>query len=404
MLRYDIGANLAAIALLSSVWLAITRRPEILLLTALVAAHLCTDLWLYRRVHSWDGVRIVTAFTLGMWVVTVSATLLVPVVVPVMTITTLFPAILAVPYVTRRSLRTLVAGLTVVTTMLAIASRRMWVSTIGDAVPGWLRDGIVIAFVPVMTGAVTLLLWQTYAWLTESLTAAENANAALKRSRRQVEDHAAELRDSRARVVAAAAAERRRMERDLHDGAQQSLIAAALSARRAQELCDVDPPAAAALLGRLLAQLDRAGTELRDLANGLYPAALTDLGVVAALTTAAVESPLRIQVDAVGIGRHAASMEETVYFCCMEAIQNAAKHGGPGTRVLIRLSEADGSLVCVISDDGVGFASASDDRRDSGRGLTNMADRAAAAGGVLTIDSAPRRGTRICLTLPLATR
>ena len=401
VLRYDIGANVAALALLLGVWVGITRRPEILLLAALVAGHLAGDVWLYRRVHVWDGIRLVAVFTIGIWAVAVLATLVVPAVVVVMTITSLYPAVLAVPYVTQRSLRALVAGLVAVTTMLAVASQHMWVSAIGEIVPRWLKAGIVIAFVPIMTGAIVLLLSQTYAWLKESLAAAVEANGALEVSRRQVEEHAAQLQASRVRVVAAADTERRRIERDLHDGAQQSLIAAALCARRAQDLCPVDPDAAAEALGRVIAALDRAGTELRDLANGLYPAVLTDQGLAAALTKAAANSPLPTQVNAVAIGRYPAAVEAAAYFCCVEAMQNAAKHAGRDARVSVQLSGADGRLVCVVADDGAGFDPRTHIRQDPGKGLTNMADRVAAAGGRLTISSGPGEGTRIRVDLPL---
>lgn len=399
LLRYDIAANVAGLALMLGEYGMVSSRPEFLLLAVLIAAHLALDVWLYRQVHRRDGVQIVLICTAGLWVVAIVVTGLAPEAVVLMTIAALLPAVLAVPYLGRQALLRLVIGVMAVTAVLAVESRHASGTSLGAVVPSWLDDAVLIIYVPLMTGAVILLLWRHNAWIGQALAAAEDANRALQRSRREVEEQAVQLRVSRARVVAAADAERRRMERDLHDGAQQVLVAAAVTARRAQQLCSRDPAAAEHILDQVLDQLDRAGGQLRDLANGIYPASLTAHGLVAALSLAAQESPLTVRVSGHQVRRYPAEVEAAAYFCCLEALQNAAKHAGPGATVQLELAATSGEeLSCTITDDGAGF---DPDTCRAGQGLDNLADRVASAGGSLDVTSAPGRGTRIAVRLPV---
>jgi signal transduction histidine kinase len=208
----------------------------------------------------------------------------------------------------------------------------------------------------------------------------------------------AELQRSRARVVAAADAERRRIERDLHDGAQQSLVALSVNLGLARKLMTQRPEDAGAMLDQLAAGVGETLQELRDLAHGIYPPLLAERGLVDALRGAANRSLVDALVEG-AVGRYRPEVEATVYFCCLEAIQNAAKHGGPGTSVTIRLSEENGSLSFVVTDDGPGFDPA---RRPRGHGLTNMSDRLAALGGTLRVQSRPGSGTTVSGSIPLA--
>lgn len=223
-------------------------------------------------------------------------------------------------------------------------------------------------------------------------------DSALEATLQEMRRQAAELRASRSRIVAAADAERHRIERDLHDGAQASLIALALKLRLAREVAEDDPERARVLLEELDSDLERTTEELRDLAQGIYPPLLAERGLKAALTTAASRAPLPVRVDANAVGRYENAVEAAVYFCCLEALQNAGKHAGAGARATLRLSEESNALLFEFADDGSGF-----DPRVLGRGsgLANMADRLGAIGGRLRVESAPGAGTRVAGTIPV---
>ena len=225
-------------------------------------------------------------------------------------------------------------------------------------------------------------------------------DSALQASLDQVRKQAEELRASRARIVASADAARRQIERNLHDGAQQHLVALAVNLGLAQRLADADPSETKAMLGQLSADLKEAIQQLRDLAHGIYPPLLVDRGLGEALSAAAGRSALPTTVDATGVGRFTPEIEAAVYFCCLEALQNASKHAGAGARGTIRVWQEEGGLLFEVSDDGTGFDMAS--LRRLGAGFVNMADRVGAIGGSLTVDSAPGTGTRIGGRIPLA--
>jgi len=206
-----------------------------------------------------------------------------------------------------------------------------------------------------------------------------------------------DLRASRQRLVSAQDEARRRLERNLHDGAQQDLVALAIKLRLADGAFDDDPAQARQLLGELKADTAGALENLRDLARGIYPPLLADLGLAAALNAQAGKSAVPVSVAAAGIGRFAQDIEAAVYFCCLEALQNAAKYAR-ATQARICLHLQNGTLSFTVSDDGAGY----DARQTAmGAGQRNMADRLAALGGHLDIESAPARGTTITGYLPV---
>ena len=217
-------------------------------------------------------------------------------------------------------------------------------------------------------------------------------DSALQASLEEVRRKAEELQASRARIVATADAERRRIERNLHDGAQQRLVALAVQLRLATRLADNDVEAAKALLDELHEQLQDTMQELRSLAHGIYPPLLMDQGLNAALSAAAKRSPLPTTIEAASLRRYPPEVEATVYFCCLEALQNASKYAGPGATVTIHVEEDATGLVFEVIDDGVGFDSQG---KGLGAGFVNMNDRLGAVGGSLQVDSAPGRGTRV---------
>jgi signal transduction histidine kinase len=222
---------------------------------------------------------------------------------------------------------------------------------------------------------------------------------ALEASLGELQLQADELRASRARVVAAADAERRRIERDLHDGAQQHLVALAVNLRLARELADSDPVGARAVLEELAGDVHKALEEIRVLAHGIYPKLLEDRGLSDALHAAVSRAPVRPRLETDAIGRYGPEVEVTVYFCCLEAIQNVGKHAGRDVRATLRVWEEQGGLRFEVADDGAGFDPRVEPR---GSGLTNMSDRLGALGGRLSVVSAPGDGTRVAGVIPLA--
>jgi signal transduction histidine kinase len=204
-----------------------------------------------------------------------------------------------------------------------------------------------------------------------------------------------ELRASRARILEAGNTERRRIERDLHDSTQQRLVSLRLHLTLTGE--QLEGAEERAMLERLGSEVDVAIEELRTVAHGIYPPVLGDRGVGAALKAIARNSAIPIRVGDQWRSRYPEAIETTVYFCCQECIQNAAKHGGRGVSVTVRLREDDGGVSFVVEDDGAGFDPATAAR---GAGLTNLADRVAAVGGTLEIDARPGRGTRIRGEIP----
>jgi signal transduction histidine kinase len=206
-----------------------------------------------------------------------------------------------------------------------------------------------------------------------------------------------DLRASRQRLVAAQDVARRRLERNLHDGAQQDLVALAIKLRLAGTLVDEDLTQAKEIIGELQSDASGALQNLRDLARGIYPPLLADLGLVAALDAQASKSAVPVVIEADGIGRFGQDIEAAVYFCCLEALQNVAKYA-MASRIRICLEASQDTLCCTVSDDGHGYDTGS---TLLGSGQRNMADRLAALDGRLTVRSAPGQGTTITARLPL---
>ncbi|MGH2642035.1 MAG: histidine kinase [Actinomycetota bacterium] len=207
-----------------------------------------------------------------------------------------------------------------------------------------------------------------------------------------------ELRESRRRIVNAQDEERRRIERNIHDGAQQQLVALSVKLGLAERLVPQDPAKAVAMLEQAKAETGEAIEDLRDLARGIYPPLLADKGLAAALRAQARKSPIPVEVVPDGIGRYPEEMEAAVYFSCLEALQNVAKYAEASTAT-VRLSQLEGSLVFEVSDDGRGFDPA---LARHGTGLQGIADRLASLGGQLDVRSAPSEGTTIAGRLPVS--
>jgi PAS domain S-box-containing protein len=206
-----------------------------------------------------------------------------------------------------------------------------------------------------------------------------------------------ELQASRSRIMSAADEERRRIERDLHDGAQQRLLALTIQLELAGELVESDPRKGAARLRELVKDANEAVADIRSLAHGLYPSLLVERGLVGALSEAAAACPLPTTVTTHDVGRYAPEIEGAVYFCCLEALQNAAKHAEGASSAAITIRQEEGVHFEVL-DDGAGLPEGYAGR---GAGLTNMRDRLGAMGGTLVIESNLGRGTRVKGAVPV---
>lgn len=200
------------------------------------------------------------------------------------------------------------------------------------------------------------------------------------------------------RMVKASDAERERIERDLHDGAQQRLTALRIRMDMAADACaDRGEDDASRRLGEFGEEVERAIDELRAFAHGIYPALLTSGGLAPALVAATRQSPRPARVQTDGLKRYPTEVETAVYFSALAAMDNAARHAGPDARISMRVWDTGSALRLVIRDDGWGFEPA---RVRDGAGILHMRDRIATVGGTLSIESAPGDGTRVEATVP----
>jgi signal transduction histidine kinase len=229
---------------------------------------------------------------------------------------------------------------------------------------------------------------------------------ALQNRVRETAAHAAELHASRRRVVCAHDDARRRVERDIHDGAQQHLVALAVTVRLARNLAERDGAAAEKMLPDLRDAMEQTVATLTELSSGLYPRVLAEHGLPEALSQASRMSAVPVRVRAERVGRYSPELEAAVYFCSLEAVQNAAKHAA-ADQVDLVLEAGDGYLEFCVADNGRGFdttgaaASANSAELALGSGLANMRDRVSAVGGSLAVHALPGAGTRVQGRVPL---
>ncbi|MEO3855230.1 sensor histidine kinase [Acrocarpospora sp. B8E8] len=256
------------------------------------------------------------------------------------------------------------------------------VDTVAEAVPV-----TILGFALVFAGlyAIRGLAW-LHGALARLLLGADETKVLAARADR--------LRASRARGVDAAETERRRIERDLHDGAQQRLLAVALDLGRAQAKMDADPEAVRELLASAHAGTKAAIAELRDLARGIYPAILTDRGLDAALSSLAGRAPVRVDVSVEITERPPPAVESIAYFIVAESLTNMAKHAA-ATEARVHVSRQDLRVVVEVADNGVGGAVTV-----PGGGLAGLADRAATIDGIVMVDSPPGGPTLVRAELP----
>ena len=207
-----------------------------------------------------------------------------------------------------------------------------------------------------------------------------------------------ELRASRQRLVAAQDEERRKLERNIHDGAQQQLVALTVKLRLLEQIADRDPAKATEIANQLQQEATSALDDLRDLARGIYPPLLADKGLAAALEAQARKLSVPVSVDAGDLGRFPQDVEAAIYFSCLEALQNVTKYA-EASQVRISLARSNGRLSFAVTDDGVGFDPAS---ATHGTGLQGIADRLDALGGTFDIVSTVGEGTAVNGSVPIS--
>jgi signal transduction histidine kinase len=223
-------------------------------------------------------------------------------------------------------------------------------------------------------------------------------DSALQASLAELAERNEELQASRLRIVTASDSSRRAIERNLHDGAQQHLVALAVKLGLARQIAeDGETETVLALLEDLRGDVQVTIGELRELAHGIYPPLLRDRGLGEALRTASLRATLPCTVDVELAARYPEEVETAAYFCCLEAMQNAGKYAGEGATVAVRVHSDDDALHFELSDDGAGFDL---DKTPLGHGFMNMRDRLGALNGVLTVESTPGAGTTVRASIP----
>ena len=286
---------------------------------------------------------------------------------PLTALLTMVPLLVGFPYLSRTWTRILMVVAVVGSASVAALGEWRRVEQVNDA--WWVNAVVIASSLPAGVIVVVFLVRDAYDRLREQ---------------------SAQLLESRTRIVQVADAARRGLERDLHDGAQQRLLAMSVTIERARkELLAGRHEGAAALVGRLAADNREVLLELRELARGIYPPLLAERGLVAALQSAARRSTVPVTLDVVDFVRPGPQVEAAAYFCILEALTNAAKHSGAG-EVLVTVRGLP-HLAFSVSDDGAGF----DPGAVTPSGLLGMEARVAAAGGTLELDTAPGRGTTL---------
>ena len=315
------------------------------------------------------------------WVAAVGVTAVATFSWPLLLQTALLPTAIAAGFVPRRQLTWYVVGSLLAGFVVTCLGVLQDFSGFTDDVPGWTKTLVLLVFAPPMAGLVVLAAVQNGTRLDGALSDAMTAQVALA-------EHADELTRSRARVVAATDRERRRIERDLHDGVQSRLVAINLRLQAARNQVHTDADATDRALLAIRHEVGLTHDELRRLAHGVYPTVLSQHGLVPAVQAAADRSPIPVRVDLGDIGRLRPDVESAVYFSMLEALQNAAKHA-QASHIVVRLRRSESSVFFEVIDDGIGFSPSDGD----GVGLDNIKDRLGSVGGRLSIATVASGGT-----------
>jgi signal transduction histidine kinase len=385
LLRIDAAVAAASMMFLIVVHVTVSTSDYVLLLAGCVGiASTCMLLGLVPlRRGNVSGALLMLA--LANWGIALVGTAIAPFAMPVLVIASLLPAALAIPYVDRAELRGYVITTVLVASAVVALGTLQEETDIEDSLPSWMPTLVTLTFTPVMAGLIAFVAYQSVEAVTK---ARDDAVAASE-----------ELVQAQARIVTASDDARRSIERDLHDGAQQRLTAVAIQLGRVHTRAERDGDPLADNVGQIRKDLADARAELRRLAHGLYPSSLAVHGLEMALRSEAdrFARPIRITTS---LGDELPLPVETaIYFCCLEAIQNASVHAGDDARIGIDIAmTADGSVQFSVRDDGKGFDTSV---ASNGHGFQNMRDRVGAFGGRLEITSDDGHGTTVQGWIPL---
>ncbi len=376
-----LSANLVIVALVllgvTTVQLLIVQSVWILILLAFTASYGGTLFWARLQNRHGRLARAVLVMNIAVWPLAIVGTIVVPEALPITSLSGLGPVLLAVPELSRRAVARLLI-LSIVMTLAITAISMTDITHLGDRVPELTLDIAVLLSVPALVGLILVIGGQNHQLLTD---------------RNQV------LHSSRQRIAEATDRERRRIERDLHDGAQQRLHGALVQIAAARRLTSTDRAQAASLLVDARNELREAITDLHDLVNGVRPAVLDEFGLAAALRSAVARRSPPVSVAFRELGRYRPDIEAAVWFCCLEAMVNTEKHAGPMPHIDLDLEDVGRFLRFSVTDDGPGFTVSL--TSPAAGGLRNMHDRVEAVGGTLAVTSSPN-GSRIVGTIPLA--
>ena len=357
------------------VWLVLV--PLSILIGALVQA---------KRTLPTDTVTALAWIAAGNWQVAVWVALLFPFLWPVMALTVLMAVVLATPYVAGRDLRWLIGGGAAVAGLVGSIGLLNDDGGVVVDIADELEFGLVVGALVAQIIPIGLIVWQNNQLQLGALAEARALNEDLKRSQGL-------LSESRRRVVVAADAERSRIERDLHDGAQARLVAIGIRLRLLEDRATGTELAAD--VSDLVSEIEGASADLRELSHGIYPPLLETSGLREAIAAAARRFD-DVSVNGVDdVGRLGRDVEAALYFTCLEALSNASKHAG-GAPIAVALDRNDGHVVLTITDDGPGF---DPDAVGRSHGIVNMSDRISVVGGSLDIRSGG--GTRVEARVPV---
>jgi len=393
----EVAAALGAVAI-ALLYLGVVRNLWLLSLMIPVGGLAVALRFARREIDRGNPSRAVTIHAVGNWVVGVSVTFVVPFIWPILMLTVLMPLVLAVPHVRRRHLVTLIATSVGIVVAVSLLGLTQMATGITDDVSPWIRNTVVISALAAVFIIIVVIVWQAHSQNEAILLQVMATNADLARSEEELAHQAVLLRDSRARLASVADQERRRIERDLHDGAQQRLVGLAVRLGLLSTQLDESH---AATVDTMRDEINSAIEELRELAHGIYPPQLAREGLAVALRAAARRSPLPTRISADQLDRYAPDIENALYFCCLEALQNAAKHAGDAASIVIDLQGSRTTVELRVTDDGRGFQSA---EVDSGSGLLNMKDRVGAVGGTVEIGPLDGGGVEVRATVPATAR
>lgn len=391
----DAALTAASVPFVAGVWLTVAREASYLPAVAIVVAVAAGLMGLAAtRARAGDISTAVGWLAAGNWIAIAAGALLAPAVWPIYPIAALLPAVVAASYVRQDQFRWYLAASVSVATATTLLGLFTNITSIRQDVPEWTFTMLQAIFVPVMTGAIGFLALQNFARVRLMVTSIGDAYDSVR-------FQANDLFASRSRMIAATDRERRRIERNLHDGTQQHFVAMSMQLSALKNRLPEDDRALREQVEQLRGDVKDAQRNLRELTAAIYPPTLSQHGLTSAIRFIADRFTTNVTRSIDDVGRCDPEIEAAVYFTCMEALQNASKHAGDDAHVHIGLHRSDGELTFVVADDGAGF----DPTTPNGSGgTTNMHDRMTAVLGTLSIESTPGTGTTVTGTVPVPSR